>query len=526
MKKLLIFLSLLAGAGCWGQEFTVHQNGLIYSDHSVGKLKHIVDSLNLKFKVCEWNKKYHSVPQAKAHYINLQGKLSGQAKTDLENHITYADFAKKYPKAAYEENLVLSQSLYVDYDGKDKMSISNVGFGDRGHEFYLEPKALSLHLKGKWHFEYQEQTSWSEESLEAFYFLEDFKTQPLPESYSKWIQYSDCLIDTTATVFHKNAVDSGVRYYNGPTNKISLFNNYVETVLNQPKFNDDNFDILTGMDTINFEKPWKKKKLSKKQMAAREVKQKQVDAEFEKYHTDMQHWHEVRDARMDSLKVNDPNFILLFNGALAEAKETGFSDDTFEQYVARYASPSEALEMKRNRHVIGGCSMDQSPRIHAFNIALLSAETIKWEIFLRAHLDIMNDRFDRVSDGSWANQGRETYIKELEILDINLPDLVFGIALQIGNPAQNHYFGSIGRMGRALAETNQPQVFETRMLDMIADTQLDDFNRILMYFLFRNYNSNIKDEQLQVANADKLKLAVAQMPDYIASKIALDETKN
>jgi hypothetical protein len=61
------------------------------------------------------------------------------------------------------------------------------------------------------------------------------------------------------------------------------------------------------------------------------------------------------------------------------------SNDTFEEYVARYVSAAEALELKRNRRVIGGCSMDNSPRIHAQNIAILSAETTKWEIFLRSH---------------------------------------------------------------------------------------------------------------------------------------------
>ena len=50
--------------------------------------------------------------------------------------------------------------------------------------------------------------------------------------------------------------------------------------------------------------------------------------------------------------------------------------------------------------------MDNSPRIHALNIAKLSAETINWEVFLRAHLDIMKDKFERMSDGSYAFGGR------------------------------------------------------------------------------------------------------------------------
>jgi hypothetical protein len=188
------------------------------------------------------------------------------------------------------------------------------------------------------------------------------------------------------------------------------------------------------------------------------------------------------------------------------------SNDTFEEYVARYVSAAEALELKRNRRVIGGCSMDNSPRIHAQNIAILSAETTKWEIFLRSHFDIMNDRFDRVSDGSWAYKDRQTYIRELEVLDINVPDLILGISLRVENPVENHYFGSIRRIGRALSETSANDLVETRMLDMIADYELDDFNRVLMYFLFDNYNYNLKDEIRKTANLEKLKKRFPKCP--------------
>jgi len=75
--------------------------------------------------------------------------------------------------------------------------------------------------------------------------------------------------------------------------------------------------------------------------------------------------------------------------------------------------------------------MDSSPRYHELSIAELAEETVNWEIFLRSHLDIMNDNFNRMSDGSYAWAGRKTYIKELEILYINVLDLVLGISIRI-----------------------------------------------------------------------------------------------
>ena len=146
-----------------------------------------------------------------------------------------------------------------------------------------------------------------------------------------------------------------------------------------------------------------------------------------------------------------PKFRELLARAVADPSTLGATDDEFEEYVARYYSARKAPEYKRNRVVVGGCSMDNSPRLHALNIARLSAETVNWETFLRAHLDIMNDRFERVSDGSYAQAGRQTYLRELEELDINVPDLLLGISLRIENASRNHYFGSLSRLGRALA---------------------------------------------------------------------------
>lgn len=181
------------------------------------------------------------------------------------------------------------------------------------------------------------------------------------------------------------------------------------------------------------------------------------------------------------------------------------------------------LDEMRSTRVVGMCSMDSRPREHAINIAMLSAETTNWEVFLKAHLDIMNDRFDRMSDGSYAYAQRNTYIKELEVLDINVSDLIFGISLRVQNPAENHYYGSISRVGRALSETQNREEIEQNMLAMIEDSELDDYNRILAYFLFLNYNYYIEDETVKAENVEKLKKSVNLMPNYIKEKIVFDE---
>lgn len=177
------------------------------------------------------------------------------------------------------------------------------------------------------------------------------------------------------------------------------------------------------------------------------------------------------------------------------------------------------LNQMRSTRVVGYCSMDQSPRIHAMNIALLSAETNNWEIFLESHLDIMNDRFDRMSDSSYAKESRKTYIREIEELNINVNDLLIGIAMRIENSSSNHYYGNIGRLGRAMAESKYRESFENELISMIEDNELDDFNRVLSYFLFLDLNHFLEDKNTQKRNLKILQNSIERMPYYLFSRM-------
>lgn len=521
VKLLLAFLFVFNQIKAQYSEFKLHDNGLIYSETSMSKLKHIVDSLNLKFKVCDLSKKFYSKNQAVAHHLSLKGNKAKEAKADIEKNISFEDFIKKYPKTKVVEKLVVVSSTYKDYSDNDVLELYNLELS-RGQEFRLNfaNKKLSEVVQGNWVSDYDEKTSYSEESIEAYYLVKPFESFALPQKYSKLIQYSDCLIDTTGVVFNEKAKKSYGYYIDSVPNKPRAFNIYVEKILKRPEFDNEKFDVIIGMDTIDFERP--NKKLSKKERLEREKRAAIIDKEYEIFSEKMDQWESSRLTRIDSLKNNDVNFMRMLLEAYADAKITSATDDQFEEYVGLYISKEAELELKRNRRVVGGCSMDDSPRRHALSIAMLSAETTKWEIFLQSHLNIMNDRFDRVSDGSYAQQGRSTYIREIEDLDINVLDLLLGISLRVENSAENHYYGSISRLGRALSESKSKEVFEEMALGMIEDNELDTFNRLLIYFLFRNYNSYLDNEYLQKRNMEKLKASIAKLPDYVVNKIDLN----
>jgi len=350
-------------------------------------------------------------------------------------------------------------------------------------EFNQDTEKFEKPLKGRWIYRYYDKSEYYNESIEAFYFIKDFTESPLPESYARMVQYADCMIDTSTLIFYEPAYKGDPQYQDKYPN-INEFLDYVHVSTHRP--------------TYDYEDPQK---------------------DYETYLIQSQQWDSLRLSRVDSLYKSSPKFYSLLLEAKEEALQHGGSDDELEEYVGIYISKKTELELKRNRRVVGFCSQDMGPRIHAFNIAKLSAETVNWEVFLRAHLDIMNDRFDRASDGSYAWEERKTYIRELEVLDINVQDLLLGISLRVSNPSTNHYYGSIGRLGRALSETKEPQQIEAKMLQMIADRKLDDYNRIMMYYLFLNYNSYLEDKEQQISNGEKLKAAVETLPVYIASKI-------
>ena len=491
MKNSFLGIALLICLPSFAQEpeFAKSTNGLIYSDITISQLKHIVDSLNIKFRVCDLHKIYRAKAQAKGNYISLKTGDIKAARRDIESNISFDDFIKKYPASTVQTDLLVVKFTYKNYLKKAITEFSGVEFGkNANHNLYFDTslEQYKLPLKGRWVLKYKEKTTYVDESIDAFYFTTDFSEPALPEKYARLVQYADCMVDTTVEIFREKARSSGGLFYRIDRSAVNAFLNYVQSKLEK----------------------------------APELRGKYSQNRYEKYSQKFKEWDSLRLVTTDNLYKNDTEFKERFQIALKAALDSGISNNDFEEYVERYDSKKTSLELKRNRKVMGSCSMDNSPRIHAMNIALLSAETVNWEIFLRSHLDIMNDKFERVSDGSYAWAARQTYIRELEVLDINVADLLLGISLRVENAGDHHYYGSIGRLGRALSESEQRDKIQKRILQMISDDELDDYNRVLMYYLFLNYCHYLEDADEKKQNIDTLKLAVSTLPEYIYQRIS------
>jgi hypothetical protein len=481
MQKLILFSLVIVhtfSSNCQpSTEFAIHDNGLIYDEFTMNKLGHIVDSLNLRFKSCE-PKNYTALPQGYATFTHVPGN-GKKVREAIRNNISVEDFVKTF--GASHQKAWIIKSVYKDYRGRKTIEYFSLPLRERSAIGLTLPfRSGNDKIRG-WVMEEDE------DGISAL-FLEGLKEPELVPAYARLVQYVDCMIDTTAQIY---LTEKSSRSYPEPPpdSKITRFLAWANDYEGEPQ-----------LPKIEWDGPFAESQYAK----------------FQREHTQ---WNNARIAALDEKIQKGHYYKSLLMEATAEAIDNSIGNGELEFYVERYLSAKQALQMKRNRQPQGNCSMDQTPRIHAANICRLAASTAQWDIFLRAHLDIMNDNFSRASDGSWAWAGRGTYLKELEELDINAPDLLIGTCLRAGNVSDNHYFGDIGRIGRALSETSKNNELENRLLLMIADEQLDLFNRLLIVYLFDNYNHHLKDEERKASNVARFKTALATLPDGIGETV-------
>jgi hypothetical protein len=473
--KLSIFLVMITATVCCSQynEFTIHNNGLIYDETTMNRLGSIVDSLNLRFRTCDLSHPYFSVPQGLATLVDVRSK---EVRKLMETGMPFEDFALKYPRSIKKKNIWMVKTRYTNYDDYHYIRYEGLPT-DYQNKVSISVKDKKANDKT---------TGWiiSEEGDEALY-LQGLHTSQLPYDYARLVQYVDCMIDTNASIYFEGA-EAQVYERVKEDSKAHQFISWAETYPGEPTFDYEKINEMADPDSV-----------------------------YDVYVVRHRLWDSLRLLHVDDLMKTSHYWKSVLMDAVEESLERKNSDARLEFYVARYLSSADALKLKRSRKVMGGCSQDQSPRYHAMDICKLAAETTQWDIFLRSHLDIMNDRFERISDGSYAWAGRKTYLKELEELDIPAVDLLLGTTLRVQNVSNNHYFGSINRTGRALADTEDKDALEKRLAAMIQNDQLDPYNRVLLVYLFDNYVYNLDDEARKTSGIQTLSNLINTLPDYM-----------
>lgn len=451
----------------------------MYSEKTMIRLSSIVDSLNGTFKTCNFNRDLYAKAQTFADYFVLKGSNAEKLRDAIDSGMNIEKIKETFLNVGWEEADLVVKFQYKTYDERLQTLFFNAG---TGNELSLTID-YNTPVKGKLIYRYSNKTEYSDQSIRGYYFPQEFKQPKFASKYSQYIEYADCLIDTSTSLFTINESQK----YNQSDNlqDAKIFISYVNQKTKKPTYTFENSN----------EENWK-------------LFEQEIDT-----------WKARRDQLLFNIMNKDSTFKRYLNSAISEAHKYANSDDELEYYIAKYSSKKTALQLKRSRVVYGSCSEDNSPRIHAKNIALLSAETANWSTFLKAHLDILNDNFDRISDGSYAWERRETYIKELESLPINLIDMLFGISLQIENAAPNHYTTNIRRLGRAIVESSQISSIEKQLILAITDDELDYFNRIVLFNLYISYYYHLKDSKAQNEKLDLVKKILNSFPTKLSEQI-------
>jgi hypothetical protein len=484
MNRILTFIAfLLFSFSCKSQpdqnrgEFAVNSNGLMYSDNDMKALRFIVDSLNLRFKTCDLNKTYYSHLQTRVYYISFESGTNDlkdiikQIERKADFHQLASDFAS-YISHIDSNRLFIQMGKKSDNEGYYYLTGSpKEGYDDADLDEKISDKE---NIINNWTYKYYPKDNDSKEySLICKYFPQQWKQMEIPNQYARLIQYVDCMIDTSASVFLTNKFSGGWG------------------------FDDDKGDYYNLGELADY--------IDKKmQRSNNNKKLKQLN--------ELQVTFAAKELKDDAV------FRTLLSKTIDDYVKNKTSDHDLESLAEQMNMYDKALLMKRCYRVMGTCSQDSRPREHARDIAVLAAQAHSWDIFLRAHLDIMNDRFARASDGSYAWGARKTYLKELEELNLNIVDLMLGLTLRAENVADNHYYGTIWRLGWALTESKEKNNFEEKAITMMKDETLDEFNRGLIFLLYTTYINHL-DEAEAVLKTKTLKETAASFPLFIQSSI-------
>lgn len=169
------------------------------------------------------------------------------------------------------------------------------------------------------------------------------------------------------------------------------------------------------------------------------------------------------------------------------------------------------LEEWRNLRIKRDCGMDKRPLRYAVELAQIAAAAERWDIFLRAHLYVLEERYQVP-----CKECPQTHMMELEALNIDVPALLLGSLLSIQSKHSHHYFKDHQKLAKALKEAKDKEYILEQVLTMIQEEQLDTYNRYKAAHLYLEYlleKRHIEDNKANFLEEVKtLKKAIATLP--------------
>jgi len=232
-----------------------------------------------------------------------------------------------------------------------------------------------------------------------------------------------------------------------------------------------------------------------------------------KYSSDRLEWiHEVRSKHQ--------KFKPLLKAAAEAAIAAGLVNCELEDLTSRYLSKDIAIEIMRNGMDSRLCYfLDGRLHTREFRIAQLAAETGNLNLFVLAHLNLINEALEPLSNTHESQPDRRTFFRELEIMGLNLKSLVPGLVLIQSFSAKDTNPIAPDRLGRSLAEANDKEVHLETLLDMMTDNELDPPNRLQAARAIMGFLVELKPDEAEFYLA-RLQSEPDHLPRYFLPAVA------
>lgn len=433
----------------------------LYDSVVINQLKSLYEEKEELFYSCVNDRSYTSLAIGTATFIDAGEFTKDSSKDLIDNKPDLEVLKKKMPGLKVFYNVPVVRHQYVDYKGNVKYRYTAYTYL-KPNTYNGDKYAAKGYLVDGYH------SSNGMYHRNAIWLNDDFANVAIPQKYADLINYIDCVISPESKIFtlSQHYPKAPKKHFYLDT-EIDTLMSYVSHKVDLPQLATEkrpNSDILS------------RKSIEKNRKIRTIRKRMQLD------------W-------VSKYGSTDTTFLNLYHQAKYSDYDN-YQSDFFEEMVNVLDGPEAVLQLKRSRVVHGSCSMDNKPVNHLKNIAKYAVLANNWNVFVRSHMDIVNDRFSSVVYSNYGEMSRNTPIIAFVKIGMNLAKLFCGSILTAADCRKNHYQSGSQRIGRAISNLQNPQPCLSILRDMIKDDHLDIHNRMIAWHTLASYISHTKGDIL------------------------------
>lgn len=431
----------------------------IYSVEVREKLKELYHKKADSFYKCYYQDEYTSLAWASVTYLEIYSGRQDQFKSHLRAGVNIDSLKAWYRELTITENVLAIKYDYTGYNGQRKSNIITYNSLNT-EEFDLDQNEENTFAIGSTYKKRQQGTN-------AIILPNKWHVQALNQTCNSLINYVDCMISNCTQIY--DYLDSDSR---------SVNNNVYD-----PLF--DYIDVLVPKPVYEQQKGYTNDLYSKAR-AQRNTRKKKA-------------YIEQRKRTIQQSSKEDLQFKKLYQQAIDIWQLDAIGSEKLENIVEQVGDIELALQMKRKRRVVGYCSMDNGPANHLKSIATLSALAADWDLFIKTHMHLINDRFESAVYSSYGEESRNTPIHDLESIGLEPDKLFVGSLLRAQDTKENHYFSNFSRIARAISQLSKPSASIELLVSIVNDTSADIPNRINAWYSLlyvSRYNEDVISEKM------------------------------